>query len=244
MDNKNVTYEELLKLFGRDEDVMDLLYQIIDEKAQNRLFDDAVDYYSKKYNCDKSEVCLGSFEYFDEKDLGEIPYVVILGNLQVERCTFSASKLKAVYGTILAQGAKVESFPELQYAANVFLNHSTVKSLPKLKVSGEVDLRYSTIEELGLEKCVFLNLIKTPIKTFNVKRVEERLLLEDSAIEDISSLEYVGRYIDANGVNIKKVNPKLSALIEETYKNPKLENLLKETRRKAGMLKKDDEKVK
>ena len=78
MDNKNVTYEGFLKLFGKDEEVIDLLYQIIDEKAQNRLFDDAVDYYAKKYNCDKSEVRLGSLEDFDERDLGEIPYVVIL----------------------------------------------------------------------------------------------------------------------------------------------------------------------
>lgn len=234
MDNKNITYKGLLQLFRNDEYVLYLINQISNKKAKERLINEAISYYAQKHNCAESEVYFGHIEFNDE-NIGVLPNAVVLGALQVEFCIFEAPNLKAVYGPIIAPEANVESFPELEYAENVFLQHSTIKSIPKLKKAGEVDLRYSKIEDLGLEQCFSLDLSNTPIKKFSVKKVKDVLNINNSAIEDISSLIHVGKYIDAGDANVKKVNPNLNALIEETYKYPKLQNLLKETKRKAEL---------
>lgn len=234
MDNKNITYKGLLQLFKNDEYVLYLINQISNKNAKERLINEAISYYAQKHNCAESEVYFGHIEFNDE-NIGVLPNAVVLGALQVEFCIFEAPNLKAVYGPIIASGAKIESFPELEYANNVYLNHSTIKSIPKLKKAGEVDLRNSKIEDLGLEKCFSLDLSNTSIKKIEVEKVKEVLSINNCAVEDISSLIYVGTHIEAYDANVKKVNPNLNAVINESYINPKLQNLLKETKKQAEL---------
>lgn len=215
--SSSISYKGLKAVFNGDErKVIDTIKDIKDYSLKNKLQVQASQYWANILKTSPSQIYYGDIS---DKDLilslqnGSLQKEYIIGNaLFVYR--YSLTKLKGVIGKLVCPN--ITNLPNLEFVTEGIemgqpCDQKIKKeaNLPKLKRCQYIDLSGLKILSLNIKDTSFINLARTDIKDFHIKKAKE-IILDNSNIKNISSLEKVD-HLSLYSVDCKKlkINSKL-----------------------------------
>ncbi len=142
--NKSVTFEGLFEIMDKDHGAtFDFIFSLKNKEIQERLCDEARDYYAKFYNVKKEDVGYGNLTGNQIPKV--FPYSHFIGHLK-DIVNKDMSKLVHIAGSI--KNSFIEEYPNLETIGFGDFSGSNLKRLPKLRKAYILSVSYTPLEDI------------------------------------------------------------------------------------------------